>query len=94
MTPSEEIPSMVKLDARQLGEVTLLIFGTEGVVGSGCPEDDSHANCASDEVVALPGDGAQGCGVELRTDIQGGEGEGDVGFQVLGGRGKYISSSP
>ena len=63
---------MVKLDTRQFGEVTLLIFGAGGVIGSGCPEDDSHANGASDEAVALSGDGAQDGKVENRHSRRGG----------------------
>ena len=31
--------------------------------------------------------------VELGTDIQDGEGEGDAGFRVLGGEGEYIHSA-
>ena len=36
MSPLKEIPSVVKLDAPQLGEIMLLIFGPESIVGSGC----------------------------------------------------------
>jgi hypothetical protein len=64
VSPSEEIPSMIKLDAPQLGEVTVLIFGAESVVGSSCHEDGSHANCTSDKLVVLTGNGGQDGRVE------------------------------
>jgi len=35
-SPLEEIPSVVKLDAPQLGEVVLSIFGAKCIVGSCC----------------------------------------------------------
>jgi len=68
--PIEEIPSMVKLDAPQLGEFVMLIIGSESVVYDGCRENGNHANGTSDELVVLAGDGIQDGGIE------GGHGEG------------------
>jgi len=68
--PIEEIPSMVQLDAPQLGEFVMLILGSESVVDGGCRENGSRANGTSDELVVLAGDGIQDGGVE------GGHGEG------------------
>ena len=59
MSPLEEVPRVVKLNARQLGEAALLVFGTEGVVDSSCSEDYGHANETGNEVVALSSAGAQ-----------------------------------
>ena len=69
VSPSEEVPRVVKLDPRQLGEVALFILGTEDVVDGGCPEDYSHANDTSNEVVALSGDGAQDGGLENGHEV-------------------------
>ena len=44
VSPSEEIPSMVKLDAPQPGELPSPILGAEIIVGSSYCEDDSRAN--------------------------------------------------
>ena len=52
----EEIPSMVKLDALQLGKVVLPIFGAESIVENSCDEDGSRANSASDKLVVLASD--------------------------------------
>ena len=64
MAPLEEIPCMIQLDAPQPGEVMVLIFGTESVVGGGCREDGSHANGAGDERVILDADEVQDGRVE------------------------------
>ena len=57
VSPSEEIPSMVKLDAPQLGEFTLLILGAERTVESCYREDGSRTNDTDDELVVLGADG-------------------------------------
>jgi len=49
----EEIPSMVELNAPQLGEVVPHILGTESVVDAGYRKDESHAN---NELVVPAGD--------------------------------------
>jgi len=59
VSPSEEIPSMVKLDSPQLGEFALLILGAESIVDDGCREDGSRADGASDELVVLADNGIQ-----------------------------------
>ena len=64
VSTSEEIPSMVKLDAPQPGKVVFLIFGTESVVDGGCPEDGGYPDSTSNELVVLADDGGQGSGVE------------------------------
>jgi len=64
--PMEEIPSVVKLDSPQLGELLLLIFGTESVVDSSCHEDGSRSDGAGDELVVLADAGIQDGGVESR----------------------------
>ena len=55
---------MVELDAPQLREVAILIFGAECVVDSGCCEDRSRANDTSGESVVLASDGIQDGRVE------------------------------
>jgi len=64
MSPPEEIPSMVKLDAPQFWEVLLLIFAAESIVEGGCREGGRHANGTSDEPVVLAADGIQDGRVE------------------------------
>jgi len=59
VSPLKEIPSMVKPNAPQLGESVLLIIGAESIVDSGCREDGSRADGASDELVVLANDGIQ-----------------------------------
>ena len=56
MSPLEEIPGMVKLDAPQPGEVVVLVFGVEGVVCYCRCEKGSNANGTSDEPIVLPAD--------------------------------------
>jgi len=62
-SPLEEIPSMVKLDTTQLGEVVFLIFGADCIVG-GCREDCSCANGTSDGSAVLASDRIQDGRVE------------------------------
>ena len=59
VSPLEEIPTVVELDAPQPGELVPLIFGAERMVDSRCREDHSRANKSSDEAVVLPNDGIQ-----------------------------------
>ena len=61
-----KIPSVIKLNAPQLGKLVRLFFRAENIVGGGCREDDSRANHASDELVVLSGDGVQDCRAEER----------------------------
>jgi hypothetical protein len=68
----EEFPSVEKLNARQLGEVVLLIFGTKSIVGNGCYQYGSRTNRTSEELAVLAsGDGGQDC----RIESEHGEGE-------------------
>ena len=62
--PLEEIPSVVELDAPQLGELVLVIFGAECVVHNSCRKDRCRANNTSDESVVLASDGIQDGRVE------------------------------
>ena len=64
MSPLEKVPSVVKLDAPQLGEVALLIFRAKSVVDSGRREDGSCANSTSDEPVVFAGGETQDGRVE------------------------------
>ena len=64
VSPSEEIPSVEKLDSPQLGEFVLLFLGAESIVDNGCREDGSRADGAGDELVVLADDGIQDCRVE------------------------------
>ena len=76
MSPSEEIPGVVKLNSPQLGEFVLLIFGPERVVDSGCRKDSSHANGTSNELVILADNGGQDARVENGHGVGNEEGEG------------------
>ena len=76
MSPPEEIPSMVKLDAPQLGEVLLLIFAAESIVDGGCRESSRHANGTGDEPVVLAADGIQDGRVENGHEVGKGGGTG------------------
>ena len=65
VSPVEEFPSVEELNARQLGEVVLLIFGTESVVDSGCYQYGGHTNRTSEDLAVLAGcDRGQDCRVE------------------------------
>ena len=57
----EKIPSMVKLDAPQLGKVVRLILGAQSPVGNGCYKGESSA---SDELVVPASNEGQGGRVE------------------------------
>ena len=59
VSPLEEIPSVVKLDASQLGEAVVVIPGPERVVYSSCCDDGSRADRTSDESVLATGGGSQ-----------------------------------
>ena len=69
VSTSEEIPSMVKLNAMQLGEFVFLVFGIESVADSGRPEDGNHSNDTSHDLVVLAGDGGQDGRVENGHEI-------------------------
>ena len=59
VSPLVEIPSMIKLNAPQLGKVLRISLGAESKVGGGCCEDNKRAKYTSEEVDALAGDGIQ-----------------------------------
>ena len=59
MSASEEIPSMVELDTRQLREVVFLIPGAERIVEGGCHEDGASTNGTGGESVVLASDEIQ-----------------------------------
>jgi hypothetical protein len=59
VSPLEEIPSVVKLDAGQLGEPALVIFGAEMVIDDCRREDGARADSADDELIVLDNDGIQ-----------------------------------
>ena len=70
ISPLEEIPSVVKLDASQLGEVVVVAFRAEHVVDSGCCEDGSRTDRTSDElVIAAAGEGSQESRVESGHEV-------------------------
>ena len=77
VSPLVEIPSMIKLNAWQLGKLVRVFSGAESIVGGGCHEDDKRANCASDKSVVLASDRIQDGGV--------GEGHGAVRKESGGG---------
>ena len=60
ISPSEEVPSMVELDAPQHREPVLVVSRAESIVGSGRYQDGSHANCTNYELIFLTGDGMEG----------------------------------
>ena len=64
VSPLEEIPSMIKLDAAQLRKLVRLIFGAESIVGSSCHEDGSRASGTGDELIVLTDDRTQNSRVE------------------------------
>ena len=59
VTLSEEIPSMVKLDAPQSGKFVRLVFGAERIIGDYCHKDSSNADSTSDKLAVLTGDWIQ-----------------------------------
>ena len=69
VSPLKEIPSMVKLDAPQLGKVVLLISGAESIVENGCHKDSGRANSTSNKLVVLAGDEIQGGRVESGHEV-------------------------
>ena len=71
MSPLEETPSMIQLDALQFGEVVVLIFGAESIIGGGRREDGSHANGTSHEPVVLAADEIQDGTVEDGHEVLG-----------------------
>ena len=63
VSPLVEIPSMIKLNAWQLGKLVRVFSGAESVVGGGCG-DDERTNRANNELVVPAGDGIQDAGAE------------------------------
>ena len=55
----EEIPSMVQLDAPQLGKAVVLISGAENIVENDCRKDGGRAKCTSGELVVVSCDEIQ-----------------------------------
>jgi hypothetical protein len=68
VTLSKEVPSMVGLDAGQLGEFVLtgLALGAESIKDDGRGDDRSDAEDAGDELVVLAGDGMKEGRIESR----------------------------
>ena len=64
VSPLVEIPSMIKLNAPQLGKLVRIFSGDERIVGGGCREDDKRGNCTSNELAALADDGIRDGEVE------------------------------
>ena len=73
VSPSEKIPSMVKLDASQLREFISVILGAESIVGGGYREDGSGANSTGDELVVLDGGGIHDSRAESEHEVVRGE---------------------
>ena len=69
VSSSEEIPSIVKLDAPQLREFVFLILGAENIVGGSYCEDGSRANSTEDEVIVLDGEGIHDSRVESGHEV-------------------------
>ena len=69
---SKEVPSMVGLDARQLGEFVLLGLAgvAERIKDDGRCEDGSDAKDAGDELVVLTGDGMKEGRIESRHEVE------------------------
>ena len=57
VSPSEEIPSVVKLEPGQFGEPALIILGAEAVIYNGYRKDNTCANGAKDKLIVLDDDG-------------------------------------
>jgi len=55
----EEVPSMIKLDAPQLGKFVVLILGAENIPENGCRKDGGRAKCTSGELVFISCDKIQ-----------------------------------
>ena len=53
----DQIPSVVELDAWQLGESVLLILGAKGIVDGGRGEESSHTKGGGDDLVVFADDG-------------------------------------
>ena len=62
----EEMPSMVQLNAPQLGEIVLLVLGVKNIVDSSCGEDDRRA---SDKLVVCAGDEGRVSRVESGHEV-------------------------
>ena len=69
VSSSEEIPSIVKLDAPQPREFMLLILGAENIVGSSYREEGSRANSTDGEVIVLDGEGIHDSRVESGHEV-------------------------
>lgn len=59
VTLSEEIPSVVKLDAPQSGKLVRLVFGAERIIGNYRHKDSSNADSTSDNLAVLAGNWIQ-----------------------------------
>ena len=69
VSPLEEIPSVVKLDAPQLRKLMVLIFESESIVENCCREDGSRAQGTSSELVVLSCNEIQDSGVESGHEV-------------------------
>jgi hypothetical protein len=65
----EEIPSVVQLDARQLGKIVRLILGAERIVDGGRREEGGHGKCGSNESVVFASDKMKDSGIESRHGV-------------------------
>lgn len=57
VSPLEEIPCVVKLNATQPGKSALVIFGAEVVIDDRRREDNARANGAEGKLIVLDKDG-------------------------------------
>jgi len=64
VSPLEEIPSMVKLDAPQLSKLVVFIFEAESIVENCCRKDGSRPKGTSSKLVVLSCDEIQDSRVE------------------------------
>lgn len=88
MSLLEEVPGVIHLDARKLGEFFFFLLGAEGLVGDGRCEDGGQANGTSHEPVILAGDQIEDGGTETSHEAGGGKegGGSDVSSEPL----KYL----
>ena len=64
MSTLEEVPSMIKLDAPQLGKFVTFILGAENIPENGCRKDGGRAKGTNGELVFISHDEIQDGRVE------------------------------
>jgi len=79
VSPLEEVPSMIKLDAPQLRKLVDLIFEAESIAENGCREDGSRAKGTGSELVVLSCDEIQDSRVESGHEVVREQGRGGHG---------------